>query len=114
MKKSFAKYMALLLTAVFAFSAVGCGKDEAKQQETAVVEKENTEENEEQQAAPDYVLQDAMMVAEGAPELTASAAILIEESTGTILYGKEAVDVGIIDKVGSVRDALEEIRSMGK
>ena len=88
MKKSFAKYMALLLTAVFAFSAAGCGKDEAKQQENAVVEGENTEENEEQQAVADYVLQDAMMVAEGAPELTASAAILIEESTGTILYGK--------------------------
>ena len=88
MKKYFAKYMALLLTAVFAFSAVGCGKDKAEQQENAVIEEENTEEKEEQPVVPDYVLQDAMMVADGTPELTASAAILIEESTGTILYGK--------------------------
>ena len=55
--------MALLLTAVFAFSAVGCGKDEAEQQETAVVEEENIEENEKQPVEPDYVLQDAMMAA---------------------------------------------------
>ena len=40
MKKYFAKYMALLLTAVFAFSAVGCGKDKAEQQENAVIEEE--------------------------------------------------------------------------
>ena len=57
MKKYFAKYMALLLTAVFAFSAAGCGKDKAEQQENAAIEEENTET--EQPAGPDYVLQDA-------------------------------------------------------
>ena len=35
LKKSFAKYMALFLAAMFMFSAVGCGKDEAEQQEPA-------------------------------------------------------------------------------
>ena len=87
LKKSFAKYMALFLAAVFTFSAVGCGKEEAKEQETAVENENNTEtENNE----PAYQLQDAMILAENAPELIASAAILIEESTGTILYDKNA------------------------
>ncbi|MBQ7103568.1 MAG: D-alanyl-D-alanine carboxypeptidase, partial [Anaerotignum sp.] len=31
-----------------------------------------------------------MLLAEGAPELSASAAILVEESTGTVLYDKNA------------------------
>ena len=43
MKKSFAKYMALFLAAMFTFSVVGCGKDKAEQQEPAVTEEQNTE-----------------------------------------------------------------------
>ena len=85
MKKSFAKYIALFLAAMFTFSCVGCGKEKAEQEKPAVESEENTEE---EAAKPAYMLQDAMLTAEGAPELTASAAILIEESTGTILYGK--------------------------
>ena len=87
LKKSFAKYMALFLAAVFAFSAVGCGKEEAKEQETAIENEDNTET---ENNKPAYQLQDAMILAENEPELTASAAILIEESTGTILYDKNA------------------------
>lgn len=89
MKKSFAKYIALFLTAVFAFSTAGCGKEEAEQQETAV-ENEEGADTESEKAVSGYVLQDAMAIADNAPELTASAAILIEESTGTILYEKNA------------------------
>ena len=85
MKKSFAKYTALFLAAMFMFSAAGCGKKEAEQQDTAVENEENTDVEEEPAG---YILQEAMVTAENAPELTASAAILIEESTGTILYGK--------------------------
>ena len=89
MKKSFAKYMALFLAAMFTFSAAGCGKEEAEQQDTAVKNEEKTEEQDVQEETG-YILQDAFITAEGAPELTASAAILIEESTGTILYEKNA------------------------
>ena len=81
--------MALFLAAMFTFSAVGCGKDEAEQQEAAVQNEENTD-TEEQAEESGYLLQDALIMAENAPELTASAAILIEESTGTILYEKNA------------------------
>ena len=89
MKRSFTKYTALFLAAMFTFSAVGCGKDEAEQQDAAVQNEENTE-TEEHIEGQGYLLQDALIMAENAPELTASAAILIEESTGTILYEKNA------------------------
>ena len=81
--------MALFLTAVFTFSAVGCGKEEAKQQDAAVQNEESVE-TEEKEEKHGYILKDAMITAENGPELTASAAILIEESTGTILYAKNA------------------------
>ena len=99
MKTAFAKYIALFLAAVFTFSAAGCGKDEAEQQENTAVENEEngTQEeaddegaSEKKTAAEDEFLQDVLITADGAPELTASAAILIEESTGTILYEKNA------------------------
>ena len=84
--------MALFLAAMFTFSAVGCGKDEVEQQEPAVENEENTENAEDAVIEEElgFVLQDALITADGAPELTASAAILIEESTGTILYEKNA------------------------
>jgi len=31
---------------------------------------------------------------------------------GTILYGKEAVKIGLIDEVGGLKDALKKLRSM--
>ena len=92
MKKSFAKYIALFLAVMFTFSAAGCGKDEeAQQDENAVVNEENkdTEENSGENAEND-LLREAFIMADGAPSLVAPAAILIEESTGTILYEKQA------------------------
>ncbi|WP_458407700.1 D-alanyl-D-alanine carboxypeptidase family protein [Anaerotignum sp.] len=89
MKKSFAKYIALFLAATVAFGSVGCGKEEAEQQKPAVTDEENKEKKEVQEKNG-YALQNALITAENAPELTASAAILIEESTGTILYAKNA------------------------
>lgn len=87
MKKSFAKYIALFLAATVAFGAVGCGKEDKKQQDkNAVVNEENKKKEEKTKD----LLHEAVMKADGAPELTASAAILIEESTGTILYDKNA------------------------
>lgn len=92
MKKSFAKYIALILAAMFTFSAVGCGKDKAEQQDAAVeknaADAEDGEKKEE--SAEKELLQKAFIMAENAPDVTASAAILIEESTGTILYEKNA------------------------
>ncbi len=89
MKKTFAKYIALFLAAMFTFSAVGCGKDEEKQQEAAV-EKDEKSETEEKKGKSAYALQDAIITADGAPSVTAPAAILIEESTGTVLFEKNA------------------------
>ncbi|MDO4530896.1 MAG: D-alanyl-D-alanine carboxypeptidase family protein [Bacillota bacterium] len=83
MKKTFAKKIALIMAVVCAFGVSGCKKEEEKPQETAVQTEETVEEEKE-------FLQDALLLAEDAPELTASAAILIEESTGTILYQKKA------------------------
>jgi len=88
LKKSFGKYISLFLTAVFMFSAVGCGKEEKEDKNTSVENDASVETEIEEE--PAYMLQDAMIMAENAPELTASAAILIEESTGTILYEKNA------------------------
>ena len=82
-KKTFAKKTALLLAAVIAIGVCGCGKEEEKPQEKAV-QTEIVEEEEQE------LLKNALFLAENAPELTASAAILIEESTGTILYEKKA------------------------
>lgn len=90
MKKSFAKYIALFLAATVAFGAVGCGKDEkAEQQDTAVTQKE-TKDTEKKAAKTGYTLQDAVITADGAPDVVAPAAILIEEATGTILFEKNA------------------------
>ena len=90
MKKSFAKYMALFLAAMFTFSAVGCGKDEVEQSEAATEKKEDASDAKKEKEKPAYQLQAAMIIADDAPSLEASAAILIEESTGTILFEKNA------------------------
>ena len=96
MKKSFAKYIALFLTAAVALGAAGCGKGEEDQQvENAAVngETEQAEGAEEEVQEPQNgaeALQTAFVMADGVPDITASAAILIEESTGTILYEKNA------------------------
>ncbi|MBQ7757835.1 D-alanyl-D-alanine carboxypeptidase family protein [Anaerotignum sp.] len=96
MKKSFAKYIALFLAMTVALGTAGCGKDKAEQQEeNAVVSEEGTDkeaetaEGEEKAVAKD-ALQTAFVQADGAPSVAASAAILIEASTGTILYEKDA------------------------
>ncbi len=33
---------------------------------------------------------------------------------GTILYGKEATEIGLIDEVGGLKDALDKLKSMIK
>lgn len=86
MKKSFAKCMALFLTAAVAFGTVGCGK-EKKTEDTVAQEKNKIEDTKPQE---ENVLQTAFLLADGEPEVTASAAILVEASTGTILYEKNA------------------------
>lgn len=108
MKKSFAKHIALLLAAVLAFGAVGCGRDKGEQQkEPAVAEKENVTTEAAADADPASIdengenggdealpvaktedLQEAFVKADGAPDVVAASAILIEASTGTILYEK--------------------------
>lgn len=87
MKKSFAKLTALCLAAAVAFGAAGCGKDKKEaQQEDKVTSADGEKEKETQKEAD--ALQTAVMLADGAPELQAEAAILIEASSGTILYEK--------------------------
>lgn len=100
MKKSFAKYIALFLAAAVALGAAGCGKEKAEQpEEKAGVEQENEEakpesaEGETGEAAPAAMaagLREAFAMAEGAPDVAAASAILVEQETGTILFAKNA------------------------
>ena len=86
MKKSFAKLTALCLAAVVAFGAAGCGKEKKEtQQDKNAVAADDTKEDKKTEKAAD-ALQTAVMLADQAPELQAEAAILIEASSGTILY----------------------------
>lgn len=90
MKKSFAKLTALCLAAAVAFGAAGCGKEKKEtQQDKNAVAADDTKEDKKTEKAAD-ALQTAVMLAEQAPELQAEAAILIEASSGTILYEKNA------------------------
>ena len=86
MKKLFTRLTALCLATTVAFGAVGCGgeREEAKQDSNTVAA-DNTEAKTVKTA---YTLQAAVMQAEDAPEVAAASAILIEASTGTILYEK--------------------------
>ena len=92
MKRSFAKYIALFLAAMFTFSAVGCGKDKTEQQQAAAENNAADAEGgkKKEKPAEKELLQKAWVMAEDAPDIAASAAILIEKSTGTILYEKNA------------------------
>ncbi len=98
MKKTFTKYMALFLAAVIVFGAAGCGKEEkAPEEENNIVSEETAQSNEaetlpaeEEAFVSAYSLQSAFIAAEGAPDVAASAAILIDAQTGTILYEKNA------------------------
>ena len=97
MKKSFMQktMTALLLAAVMSFGAAGCGKEKEKDDEPAVsAEAGETApadaEIPEKEPAP--ALAAAFLTADEPPEIQASAAILIEETTGTILYDKNGMD----------------------
>lgn len=99
MKKSFVQKKiwkntaALLLALVMAFGAAGCGKEKETEEEPVVSAEdgetlaENTEVPEKE---PAPALAAAFLTADDQPEVKASAAILIEETTGTILYDKNA------------------------
>lgn len=87
MKKSFARLTALCLAAMVALGAAGCGKEqkEAKQAKKAVAAEPKKEEETQK---PTDALQTAVILADGAPEIQAEAAMLIEASSGTVLYEK--------------------------
>lgn len=86
MRKPFGKQIALLLTAVVAFGAVGCGKEKAQTPETGV-QQEETGDTPQTTAAVD-TLENAYIMADNAPTITAKSAILVTQETGTILYEK--------------------------
>ena len=109
MKRSFAKGIALCLAAMLMLGSAACGKEEAKepaakaaaeQQETEGKSADSTENDKkaetqsgdskagEDASAAKKDLQKAFELAEGAPEVAATSAILIEASTGTILFEK--------------------------
>lgn len=111
MKKHFHRCLALILAAGLCVGAANYKNVFAEAttqntQETQNVEDtQNTQENTDttqntedstQAAAPQVAdttipsLQPAWMTAEGAPEITAGAALLIDQTTGTILYEKNA------------------------
>ncbi len=116
MKKRWQRWIALVLSGMLCLSMIGCGKDETTEeqdnqteqgtlQETTPAESElasdgiGTEENgsgtetgsitpDMQPVAQATTLQDVWLNASGAPTLTASAAVLVEPETGTILFEK--------------------------
>lgn len=96
MKKQFCKKIVLLLAITLSLGVAGCGKDEEPLPENAV-SKENTD-NTSQETQPLGVtegeetplLQAAFIQADNAPDVSAKTAILVEKSTGTILFEKNA------------------------
>ncbi len=90
MKKQFCKKIVLLLALTLSLGIAGCGKKDAPTPE-------NTE-NTAQEATPldttapadTSVLQAAFVQADNAPEVSAQTAILVENSSGTILFEKDA------------------------
>lgn len=95
MKKSFMQKsaVALLLAVAIASGAAGCGKE--KEQEPAVSTEDGDAlpdgaEAEIPEKEPAPALTTAFLTADDPPELKGSAAILIEETTGTILYEKNS------------------------
>lgn len=96
MKKQFLKKFALLLAMTLSLGVAGCGKDEKplpestdniENTESAVQEGEQVETID---VANTPLLQTAFIEADNAPDIAAASAILVEQSTGTILFDKNA------------------------
>ncbi len=88
MKKQIWKKTAFLLAMTVSLGLAGCGKKEAPPQGEEAAQ--NAAEAETPAEMP--ALQTAFAQAENPPEITAGTAILVEQSTGTILYDKNAKD----------------------
>lgn len=95
MKKQFCKKIALLLAMTLCLGATSCGKKDEpipENTEKKVDAAKNTEEPDGTVAADTPLLQTAFLQADNAPTVSAGTAILVEQSTGTILFDKNAKD----------------------
>lgn len=107
MKKQFCKKIVLLLAMTLALGVAGCGKDEEplsgnaagseNMESTADAEttKNTTTDAQPLEATGEGetpMLQTAFIQADNAPDVSAQTAILVERSTGTILFEKNAKD----------------------
>lgn len=90
MKKQFCKNIALLLALALSMNVTGCGKDDKplpKNTENIVQDEEQVETS----ATSDTPkLKSAFLQADKVPEVAAESAVLVEQSTGTILFDKNA------------------------
>lgn len=106
------RWMAFLLAALLCVGVAGCGGKDTDESETNQTtedvntedstenpsDAENTDNTEDENATDDTEAapaaaasyQEAWIQADGSPELTATSAILVEDTTGTILYEKDA------------------------
>ncbi|KAF5051088.1 D-alanyl-D-alanine carboxypeptidase [anaerobic digester metagenome] len=92
MKKQFSKKIALLLAITLCLGTTSCGKKEEPKSENPENKVQNVESTEKAEAPETQALQTAFMQANNAPTITAGTAILIEQSTGTILFDKNSKD----------------------
>lgn len=94
MKKLLSKKIALLLALTLSLGVAGCGKDDEPTPDNMenTQNTENTTQGEEQATTTGDtpLLQAAFVQAKGEPSIAAASAILVEQSTGTILFDKNA------------------------
>ncbi|MFV0313720.1 MAG: hypothetical protein ACK5I7_01315, partial [Anaerotignum sp.] len=102
MKKQFLKRLAILLAMILVLGVTGCGKDEDTTVDNiesadttsdtnttdAAVDETSVEPLSQDTQVP--MLQTAFIEAESLPTIQAKSAILVEQSTGTILFDKAA------------------------
>ena len=93
MKKLLRKCAIFLLTGAICLGSAGCGKEKDEDAtDDSQSQDQNQEALDEEATIDDAVVEEefrvAAMIAPNAPSITAKAAIVVEESTGTILYEK--------------------------
>ena len=88
MKKILRKYLVLLMIAVLCLSSVGCGKDKDEDASDPATTQEEGVPADVDTAVNTDLLEAAVQFAPNTPMITAKSVVLVEQSTGTILYEK--------------------------
>ncbi|NCC16231.1 MAG: D-alanyl-D-alanine carboxypeptidase [Clostridia bacterium] len=92
MKNEFCKKIALLIAMTLSLGISGCGKKAEPLPENGENKAQTEEVADTAAASEEPQLQTAFVQADNAPTVSAGTAILVEQSTGTILFDKNAKD----------------------